>query len=99
MPFARMDLGRSKVERAAVWRHFDVIDLEPAGRELLSRRRCRRGVNGVEMHPAVVLGEEPEALAVRQPALAAVTHPCFVFDVIQYGRLSGRRIDDREPPF
>ena len=95
-----MGLRGLQVERA---------DRRPRPRRCRSRTRRRDGdaggrsrghVDRIQLHPAGVLGEEPQPPAVRQPAQAAarvarrsdVAHPCRIVRVIQHpraGRVAG----------
>ena len=100
-----MLLGARDVELLLVRGERHRFDLPLSLRQLLRRWTIRGGVDRVEVHPAVALGEEPEALLIRHPAErrivrarpAELAHPRIVVQRVEHARLARLRIDDDQP--
>ena len=104
MPLARMLFAGGDEEPLAVARERGVLDLPRAGRELLRLRGRVADVDGVQVHPAVALRQEPHALVVvqkrrarRAEPAAGLANPRIVVQHVDDAALSGLRIEQDVP--
>ena len=106
MPLAGMLFARGDVELLAVAGNLRRRDLPFARSQLNRLCAFDRHVERVEVHPAVALGEEPDAFVVgqeldgRRPkaASAAFPHPRIVVQQVDDARLARFRVERDVPP-
>ena len=105
MPLAGMALARRQIEPLPVAGEGDRRHLEPPGGELPGLRPGLGRIQRVQVHPAVALGDEPDAASVRQPSEAlgakgpsgVVQNPRVIVKLVQHPALPRVTVEGDDP--